>query len=170
MYASSKGQQLKKGKLLTRIAKLNMEWRVSFEVRPTSFKAKKSSVLHMTTVKGKGKGSKPRDQTSSVWFHKADGIVVAAYVNGNKSFVKTFEGLPKSGEWIKIDISQVKAGSQYIYTIAINGQEKFSEENTKAIEFSDVHVYASSPFFSAQKGTIRNVTVENRVDGKNYIF
>ena len=165
VYASSKGQQLKKGKLLTRIAKLNKEWRVSFEVKPTSFKAKLSSVLHMTTVKGKG--AKPGDQTSAVWFHKTNGILIAAYVNGNKSFVKTFEGLPKSGEWIKIDISQVKAGSQYIYTIAINGQEEFSEENTKAVEFSNVHVYASSPFFSDQKGTIRNVTVENRVDGKD---
>ena len=163
MYTSSKTQKLKKRKLLTRIAKLNMEWRVSFEVKPTAFKAKVSSVLHMTAG---GKGSKPGDQTPAVWFHKTKGILVEAFVNGNKSFLKTFDSLPKSGEWIKIDISQVKAGSQFIYTISINGEEKFSEENTKAAEFSNVHIYASSPNFIGQKGTIRNVTIENRVDGK----
>ena len=154
---------MKRKKLLTRIAKLNKEWRVSFEVKPTSYKAKQSSVFHMSA---KGQAGKPGDQTPAVWFHKTKGILVEAFVNGNKSFLKTFDSLPKSGEWIKIDISQVKAGSQFIYTISINGEEKFSEENTKAAEFSNVHVYASSPNFIGQKGTIRNVTIENRVDGK----
>ena len=163
MYASSKEQRLKRKKLLTRIAKLNKEWRVSFEVKPTSYKAKQSSVFHMSA---KGQAGKPGDQTPAVWFHKKEGVLVEAFVNGNKSFLKTFDSLPKIGEWIKIDISQEKAGSQFIYTISINGEEKFSEENTKAAEFSNVQVYASSPNFIGQKGTIRNVTIENRVDGK----
>ena len=163
VYASSKTQQLKKNKLLTWISKLNKEWRVSFEVNPTSYRAKLSSVLHMTAG---GKGSKPGDQTPAVWFHKRKGILVAAYVNGTKGFLKTFKGLPNSGEWIKIEISQVKAGTQYLYSIAINGEEKFAMEHTKAEEFSNVGVFASSPYFSGQKGLIRNVTVENKADGK----
>ena len=80
VFASSKAQQLKKRKLLTRIAKLHKEWRVSFEVKPTAFKAKLCSVLHMTVG---GKGSKPGDQTPAVWFHKRKGILVAAFVNGS---------------------------------------------------------------------------------------
>ena len=163
VYASSKTQQLKKNKLLTRISKLNKEWRVSFEVNPTSYKPKVSSVLHMTAG---GKGSKAGDQTPAVWIHKRKGIMVAAYVNGKKGFLKTFKGLPNSGEWIKMEISQVKAGSQYIYSIAINGEEKFSMEHTRAEEFSNVRVFASSPYYSGQIGSIRNVTVENKADGK----
>ena len=158
---------MQRKKLLTTIAKLNKEWRVSFEVKATRYEEKRSSVFHMSA---KGQGGKPGDQTPAVWFHKKEGVLVEAYVNGNKSFLKTFDSLPKSGEWIKIDISQAKAGSQYIYTISINGEEMFSEENTRAAEFSNVHVYASSPNFIGQKGTIRNVTVENRVDGKTSKF
>ena len=153
---------MKKGRRLTTIDKLNKEWRVSFEVNPTSYRDKLGSVLHMTAG---GKGSKPGDQTPAVWFNQKE-ILVAAYVNGNKSFLKTFKGLPNSGEWIKIEISQVKAGSQYIYSIAINGEEKFSMEHTKAEEFSNVRVFASSPYYSGQIGSIRNVTVENKADGK----
>ena len=164
VFASSKTQQLKKRKLLTRIAKLNKEWRVSFEVKPTAFKAKVSSVLHLTAG---GKGSKPGYQTPAVWFHKTKGILVAAFVNGKNSFLKTFKGLlPESGDWVKIEVSQVKAGSQYIYSIAINGEEQFSVENRKPAEFSNVSVFASSPYFSGQMGSIRNVTVENKADGK----
>ena len=164
VFASSKTQQLKKGKLLTRIAKLNKEWRVSFEVKPTGFKAKLSSVLHLTAG---SRGSKPGDQTPAVWFHKTKGILVAAFVNGKNSFLKTFKDLlPESGDWVKIEVSQVKAGSQYIYSIAINGEEQFSVENRKAAEFSNVSVFASSPYFSGQMGSIRNVTVENKADGK----
>ena len=113
-----------------------------------------------------GKGSKAGDQTPAVWIHKRKGIMVAAYVNGKKGFLKTFKGLPNSGEWIKIEISQVKAGSQYIYSIAINGEEKFSMEHTRAEEFSNVRVFGSSPYYSGQIGSIRNVTVENKADGK----
>ena len=163
VYASSKPLKLKRNKLLTRISKLNKEWRVSFEVNPTRFRAKQSSVFHMTAG---GKNSKPGDQTPAVWFHKSKGIMVAAYVNGKKGFLKTFKGLPNSGEWIKIKISQVKAGPQYIYSIAINGAEKFSMEHTRAEEFSNVRVFASSPYYSGQIGSIRKVTVENKVDGK----
>ena len=113
-----------------------------------------------------GRGPRPGHQTPAVWFHKTEGILIASYFNGNDSFLKTFKGLPERGEWIKIEISQVKAGSQYVYSIAINGEERFSEENTMAEEFSNVHVYAPSPFFQGQKGSIRNVTVENKEDGK----
>ena len=77
---------MKRKKLLTRIAKLNKEWRVSFEVKPTSYKAKQSSVFHMSA---KGQAGKPGDQTPAVWFHKTKGILVEAFVNGNKSFLKT---------------------------------------------------------------------------------
>ena len=163
VFASSKEQRLRRKQLLTKIPKLSKEWRVSFEVKPSLYKAQKSSVFHMTVG---GREAKPGYQTPAVWFHKTEGILIAAYVNGNDSFLKTFKGLPESGEWIKIEISQVKAGSQYVYSIAINGEERFSEENTRAEEFSNVHVYAPSPFFEGQKGSIRNVTVENKEDGE----
>ena len=163
VFASSKEQRLRRKQLLTKIPKLNKEWRVSFEVKPSLYKAQNSSVFHMTVG---GREAKPGYQTPAVWFHKTEGILIAAYVNGNDSFLKTFKGLPESGEWIKIEISQVKAGSQYVYSIAINGAEKFSMENTRAEQFSNVRVFASSPYYSGQIGSIRKVTVENKVDGK----
>ena len=163
VFTSSKEQRLKRRQLLTKIAKLNKEWRVSFEVKPTICKTQQCSVFHMTVG---GRGARPGHQTPAVWFHKTEGILVAGYVNGNYSFMQTFKGLPERGEWIRIEISQVKAGSQYVYSIAINGEERFSEENTRAEQFSNVHVYASSPFSQGQKGSIRNVTVENKEDGK----
>ena len=163
MFTSSREQKLKRKNLLTTIAKLNKEWRVSFEVNPTSFKAQKSSVFHMTVG---GRGARPGHQTPAVWFHKTEGILVGAFVNDNHSFLKTFEAFPDRREWVKIEISQVLAGSQYIYTISINGEEKFSVENIRVKEFYKVQVFASSPFFLGQKGSIRNVTVENKEDGK----
>ena len=158
VFTSSEQQRLKRRNLLSKIVKLNKEWRVTFEAKPTSFKDQLCSVFHMTIG---GRAARP-----AVWFHKSKGILVGAYFNGNHSFLKTFEDLPETGEWIKIEISQEKAGTQYIFTISINGEEKFAEENTKAEEFSNVQVFASSPFFIAQKGLIRNVVVENKEEGK----
>ena len=47
-----------------------------------------------------------------------------------------------------------------MYTITIGNKEALSKQNTKPVELSNVKVYGGSPWYAAQKGSLRNLKVE----------
>ena len=141
---------------------MTKEWRVTFDVKPTDYSYQGyASVLHMT-IGGKGLGSAAQvgDRTPAIWLHKTHGVVIATSLNGYASYSKIFKTLPPLGEWTRIEISQSLQSSRYIYSVIIGTTQLLKVENKKPVELSDVKVYASSPWYTAQKGFIRNLRVE----------
>ena len=68
-----------------------------------------------------------------------------------------------------MEISQAKQGSKYFFSLVIKGENLWSVENTKPMQFSNVHVYASSDWNVAQAGSIRGFKIENMMPGERKI-
>ena len=154
--------QIAQDGLLTTLPNITKEWKVTFEINPTDYSFRGyASVLHMT-MGGRGAGSSAEvgDRTPAIWFHKTRGVMVSSALDGKASYSKFFRPLPLAGEWTKIEVSQSLVSSQYMYSIAIANKQVFTRPNKEPLELSDVKVFASNPWDSAQKGSIRNLKIE----------
>ena len=158
---------LEKNALLTDLPVLAKEWRVSFEIKPTSYNYNGyAQVLQMTTG---GKKGKIGDRTPALWIHKTKGVYIATTLNGKPNeghFFKTKK--PSLNEWTSVEISQVVVGSKYIFSLIIGGETLWSVENTKPRKFYSVKVFASSGWYAAQEGSIRQFKIENILSGETY--
>ena len=54
----------------------------------------------------------------------------------------------------------MKKGSSYIFSLMMNNEVLWSTKNVKPSQFSDVKVYAASPWFAVQAGSIRGLKIE----------
>ena len=155
-------RQIVQNTLLTTIANMTKEWKVTFDVFPIDYRFRSyASVLH-STIGGKGSGSSAAvgDRIPAIWFHRTKGVLVSTALDGRPSYNKFFKSLPLTGEWTKIEVSQSLVSSQYMYSITIGKEQVFTKPNTKPVELSEVEVYAGSPWYSGQKGFIRNLKIE----------
>ena len=162
--------KLARGHLLATIPQMEKEWRVSFEFMANSFRGL-GQVLHLTIGGvGAGRGAKYGDRTPAVWTDPTKGILICSAVNNEISFcgppTKYFKPLPAVGEWVKIEVGQEQVGSKMIYSISIDGTQRFSVENTHPAEFENVKVFASSDWYNPLEGRIRNLRIQNNLDGK----
>ena len=154
--------QILKNSLLTVLPNMTKEWKVTFEVNPTHYSWNGlKSILHLTTGgKGVGSNAKVGDRIPAIWFHKTRGVLVSSALGGWASFNRFFKPLPPAGEWTRIEVSQIVVSSQYMFSITIRNEQVFSKPNTKPVELSGVKVYAGSPWFPGQKGSLRNLKIE----------
>ena len=166
---------MKKNKLLGTLPTLTKEWRISFELKPQNYdQAKCAQVLHLTIG---GKISNIGDRTPALWMCKKSGVVkvlIKTALNekhneGDFSDKKP----PPIGEWTKVKISQMRkrnpVGSQgpyYVFSLVIGGEIFMYEENNSPTKFSNVKVYASSGWYSAQAGSIRGLKIETKQTGE----
>ena len=151
--------QIKRDQQLTTIPKLKKEWRVSFDLKATSFGGGLRQVFHMTIG---GRGSKYGDRVPAVWTHPSRGIFVASAVNWRYSYAKWINALPAVGEWINIEIGQEIEDYKMMYFINIGGKKMFSIRNSKPEEFENVQVFTSSAWYSSLDGSIRNLLIKNK--------
>ena len=83
--------------------------------------------------------------------------------------VSYFKDLPSTGEWINIEVGQQLEGSEMIYSIFIGGKKVFSTTNSKPAEFENVHVFASSRWYSPVSGFIKNLLIQNKNNGRSIL-
>ena len=154
---------LKKNTLLTTLPTLTKEWRVSFEFMATSYTSTLAQVLQLTIG---GKSGNIGDRTPALWIHKSKGVYVVTTLNGKANVGKYFDMKPPRDDWTTVEISQVKKGSKFMFSLILRGQTVWTVENKDPREFSDVQVFASSPWNVAQAGSIRGLKIENMMPGK----
>ena len=82
--------------------------------------------------RGTGRGSKYGDRTPAIWTHSSRGFLIASAVNGKYSYAKYFKGLPKTGEWVNIEIGQEIKSSKMVYFIVIGGTTVLSPQLTQS--------------------------------------
>ena len=82
-------------------------------------------------------------------------------INGKPNVGKHFRSKrPALNEWTAVEISQVKKGSIYIFSLMMNNEVLWSIRNVKPSQFYDVKVYAASPWFAVQAGSIKGLKIE----------
>ena len=143
---------------------LAKEWRVTFDFKATSYSKKEwASVLHMTIG---GDKTNAGDRTPALWMRANQGVAVSTALDGRVYRGKSFPGKnPPINEWASIEVSQIREGYKYIFSLVIMGETLWSVENSKPSEFSDVKVFLSSKWASAQAGSIRRFKIENKIPG-----
>ena len=166
-YSLLEEKLIRSNQLLATIPILRREWRVSFEFKGNNFKGL-SQIFHMTAGgKGAGSGAKYGDRTPAIWTHSSKGLLISSAVGGQFSYSKFFKPLPSPGDWAKIDIGQELVGSNHIYSISINNKKVFSIRNSKPVEFDNVKAYSASSWYSPLSGSIRNLIIENKNEGRS---
>ena len=154
---------LKKNTLLTTLPTLTKEWRVSFEFMATSYTSTLAQVLQLTIG---GKSGNIGDRTPALWIHKTKGVYVVTTLNGNANVGKYIrKKKPPLKKWAAVEIIQEKKRSKYMFSLMIKGSTIWSVENKDPQQFSDVQVFASSPWNVAQAGSIRRFKIENMMPG-----
>ena len=153
--------QIVRDSLLTVLPNMTKEWKVTFDVNPTHYSWNGlKSILHLTTGgKGVGSNAKVGDRIPAIWFHKTRGVLISSALDGRVSLNKVFKPLPPAGEWARIEVSQILVSSRYMYSITV-GNKVFSKPNRKPVELSEVKVFAGSPWYEGQTGSLRNLKIE----------
>ena len=151
---------------MTTLDTLPKEWKVSFEFKPTSYNFKGfAQILQLT--KG-GKSGNIGDRTPALWIHKSRGVVVVTTLNGKANVGLSFPTKkPPLNVWTEVEINQAKTGSKHMFSLIIGGETLAFMENNDPREFSDVQVFASSPWNVAQAGSIRGFKIENMMPGES---
>ena len=87
------------------------------------------------------------DRIPAVFINKAGHFHICSGVNGNKNFCKDVPfDLRKK---YNLKIQQIKENGKTIYEIKINGKIILSTVNTKPMDFDNVKVYVSDPWYNA---------------------
>ena len=159
---------LKRNTLLTTLPTLPKEWRVSFEFNPQNYNSRGYAQILQLTIGGKS--GQVGDRTPALWIHKTRGVYISTTLNGKPNVGKLFRTKkPPINEWTAVEISQMKTGSKYFFSLVIKGETLWSVENTEPTQFSNVQVYASSNWNVAQAGSIRGFKIENMMPGESKI-
>ena len=151
---------------------LYKEYKVSFEVKPTSFDLNYfnyTNVFHLTVG---GDRENYGDRNLGVWFdpnHEGILHVSSAINNSIDSYYDTEIPLPLL-HWSSIIIKQELVNGLYKYSIIINGTVLYSTTNINPVDLSNVKVYAADPWYPAQSGSIRSLTIISTPSCNYFVF
>ena len=166
---------LKKNNLPGTLPTLAKEWKVTFEFNPRSYSFNgDAQILHMTID---GKSGTVGERTPALWISKKGGVfkvLIKTALNGKPNEGDLSDKKPPPvNKWSKVEISQQRKrnpvgsqGSYYVFSLVIGGDTFVYEENNSPTEFSNVKVFTSSDWYTAQAGHIRGFKIENKVTGK----
>ena len=135
------------------------EFIFSVEIKPVKKVRGWSSVTQITDG---GNCCKPGNRIPMVKFRpNSYKLHISFAVNGNGN--RYFDTDPlKEGEYSTIVIKQIlKYGDEYRYSISINGEEVFTDNNKKAQDYPDVKMYAGDNFFEPSDCFVRNLRFKN---------
>ena len=136
---------------------------VEFQFKPTNLDHPDwTSIFHMTAGGDLGLG----DRTPAVFFRPSGGLAIDmnSAVNNEGNWINSIQlnrgfPAPPIGEWTKIRISQELVNQEFKYRISINEIEKLDVENSRAVGFKNVKVFAADPWYPAQPGFVKKLSI-----------
>ena len=144
--------------LLATIRKLNKEFTLQLDVMATEFSSGCSTVFNILTGDDRDFG-----QRIAFWFCNNGRIYFSTAVQWKWEIKYYPSGSSPVNQWIHIKVSQTKTGDDYVYKLEVNGKEVQKKKNTNAQTFENLKVYVSDPWYEAQKGYIRNLSIKGNV-------
>ena len=150
---------LSKNNLLTTLTILPREWMVDFMFKPTTYSGiSYQSILHLTNQSTNT--AKYGGRVPGLWSYK--GKLRIEYAKDNKGTWSHNLPGPPAGKWTQITLSQEYLSGKFRFRVLIDGVVKYSVENAQDGQFRDVRVYASNPWFTAQSGHIKDLSVKGK--------
>ena len=96
------------------------------------------------------------DRIPPIFYHHIHGLHVSSAIRDNTNFTRDNIS-PPLGEWTSVVVSQLKSN----FSVNVNGADHFSVD-PEPKEFSNVKVFASDPWWDAQPGSIRSLTIKTQ--------
>jgi len=163
IYEVEEELDLTKNNLLTTLPTLPREWLVEFLLKPTNYDTQEwTSIFHMTIG---GDIANLGDRNPAVFFHPRHGLRVTSTLSGEKDFYVDLSA-PTTDKWTKIRMSQEMQNGKIRLKFFIDDEEKLNAENSGdvslATSFKNVKVYASDPWYPAQPGSIKNLSIKTK--------
>ena len=127
--------------------------------KPTTYSGiSYQSILHLTNQSTNT--AKYGGRVPALWSYK--GKLRIEYAKDNKGTRSHNLPGPPAGKWTQITLSQEDLSGKFRFRVLINGVEKYNVENAQDGQFRDVRVYASDPWFTAQSGYIKDLSVKGK--------
>ncbi|XP_047125611.1 uncharacterized protein LOC105848976 isoform X2 [Hydra vulgaris] len=153
-----KDTDIKNNQLLAVLANLPESYELLFEFKAIQFLNKWASLIHLTID---GDNSKYGDRTPGVWVSPSNKLYFASAINGtvNSGFYANI--IYPLNEWIQVKVSQSKSSSKYVYAVEVANNVIYNTQNDLAMNFKNVKVFLANPWYLAQPGFIRNLSILN---------
>ena len=176
-FSLSEERQLVKNGLLHTFPVLAKEWKVSFEVNPSTYESGWRNILHLRYPSGPShagasclrisiRSSRQCDHLGLCWIIPKQ-ITYKYSSNGQDNFFDDYYAIPQHNRWTKIEVSQILDRNSYkiVFNSGAARREILSPKT-----FEDVKVYASDPWESEQPGKIRRLHITNLNRGEYIIL
>ena len=147
--------KLAKNTILETLPTLGKQWSVVLQFKPTQYVDNMTTNILYMVQNGKREYTTLRIRM----LRGTNKLIVDSVVTGGQNIRKSFMTQLALNVWTNIKISQRLFEGQYMFRILVDNNKLFSTENNKAQQFSNVSVYASSPWMTAQPGLIRNLNI-----------
>ena len=146
---------------------LPKDYELSLELKPTQyFYGEWRNIIHLTI----GRNSEVyEDSTSAVAVSPDTYIQIASSRNGIVSSSYIYDWSFPLNTWTKVKITQVYIDARYMFTVEIDEEIIFTEENTNAREFQNVKIYLINAWVGVQPGYIRNLVITNAIIGSFFV-
>merc|ERR1719150_89781 len=149
---------LTKNNLLTTLPTLPREWMVEFMFKPTNYDNPGWTSIFRMTIGGNHENL--GDRNPAVFFHpnQDQGLVIVYSLNNDRD-QQIHLPTPTIDKWTKIRMFQKIEDGNTKIKLFINDKEKLSALNYKPTIFENVKVYASDPWYPAQPGSIKDLSI-----------
>ena len=146
---------IKKGKLIATVS-VPKEFKLSFDVKATSFRKNYNSIIKIEGV-------------LNVWFRGVDttkGLTVRMFKmnGGRKDFLRP--KVYKTDQWINVVISQIKENEGYQFKVEVNGEVLHKAINNQPESVSNAKVLVADGYFVSAEGFlpgyIRKLSLRSR--------
>ena len=161
---------LSQNNLLTTLTILPREWMGDFMFKPTTYSTYSNfyNILHLTNMSDRNT-NKYGGRVPALWSFKEE-LLIECAKNGFIGQRTLKLPKPPAGKWTQITLSQEYLSGKSRYRVLINGVEKYNVENAQDGQFRDVRVYSSDPWFTAQSGHIKDLSVKGRFPASNALL
>jgi len=159
--------ELTRNNLLATLLTLGKEWEISFQFEPSNYdNSHYTNLIHLTT--GGDNYTNPIQilgaRTPAIFFKPDLGMLVRTAIGAYPNFAWNINPPPPVGEWSTLTLTQLKSGATTTFSATINGDALFRPVvNPTPLEFSNVKVFASHPFYPAQPGFMKNLVIKTSV-------
>jgi len=147
-----------KGKLLAVIPEWGPNFRISFDLKVTSFDhaGPWANVFHFTATGGNC--CSPGDRVPALWTNNGNFLHFSNRVGNNGNYaVNTGRRAFPTNTWTKVVIEQKFVGYQWRYSVQVERIGKLVDVvNPKPGKWTDVAVYVGSPHYPAANSVMRN--------------
>ena len=153
MFQQTDDEEISNNNLLTTIPRLNEDWSLVFEIRPTMYF---NTFKQFFNMRRNGEDFHPA-------FYMMSSETWRVHFTGPSSV--DLSNTAAVDQWTKIEYVQEKRGDTHFIVIYMNGVQIYNEENTHwttRLAAENVEVYTNLNQ-GPQPGFIRGLTVQNRV-------